>query len=239
MKSQYLEHEGIQIASGRTLNTSHINKFGYNESVGGTFEPITDLGTNHLPSTATVVSIVSDDAADTDGGTGAHSVEVQGLDENFNIQIEVVTMNGTTAVTSTNTFIRIFRMRTNEAGSGEINDGNITASIGGTNVAQIKAGLGQTLMAVYTVPARKKAYLVKFQGSLSKSQEAQFELRSKFGNGNTAWNIKGLWGTFGNTITYDYPVPLEFPQKTDIQIMGKVGATSEMGAIFDLILVDM
>lgn len=238
MKSQYLEHEGIQIASGRTLNTSHINKFGFNESVSSTFEPITDLGTNHLPTTATVVSLVSDDAADTDGGTGARSVEVQGLDENFNQVIEVVTMNGTTAVTTTNTYIRIFRMRINEAGSGEVNDGDITASIGGTNVAQIKAGLGQTLMAVYTVPSRKKAYLVKFQGSLSKNQEAQFKLRSKLGDGN-AWNIKGLWGTFGNTITYDYPVPLEFPQKTDIQIMGKAGATSEMGAIFDLILVDM
>lgn len=238
MKSQYLEHEGIQIASGRTLNTSHINKFGFNESVGTTFEPITDLGTNHLPTTAAVVSVSSSSSQDTDGGTGAHSVEIEGLDQDYAQVIENVTMNGTGTVSTTTTFLRVFRMRVIEAGSNETNSGNIDASVGGTDVARISSDLGQTLMACYTIPARKKGYLVKFQGSISKNQEAQFKLRSNLAN-DGAWNLKGLWGTFGSTVTYDYPVPIEFTQKTDIQIMGKAGATSEMGAILDLILVDM
>lgn len=240
-KSHYLGDgslgESVHLARGAIFKTSHINKFGYNTSVGSSYETITDLGTNNLPTSAAVVSVVSASTADDDGSTGAEKVEIQGLDANFNLQTEIVTMNGQSAVTTTNTFIRVFRMRVTEAGSGGVNAGNITASISASDVARINANEGQTLMAVYTVPAGKKAYFVKFQGSLSKNQEANFQLRAKVYNSG-AWNVKGLWGTFANAITYDYPIPLEFDEKTDIQIRGKAGATSEMGAIFDLILVD-
>lgn len=228
--------EGIWVSSGQMASTSHINKFGYNMAVGSSYETITDLGTNNLPTSAAVVSVVSASAADDEGSTGAEKVEIQGLDANYNLQIEEVTMNGTSAVTTTNTFIRVFRMRVTQAGTGEINAGNITASIGGSDVARILADKGQTLMAVYTVPKGKRAYLIKFQGSLSKNQEANFQLRVKVNGG--AWNVKGLWGTFAESVNYEYPVPLEFGEETDIQIRGKAGATSEMGAIFDLVLVD-
>lgn len=235
-KSRYLEDEGIHIARGAIFDVSHINKFGYNSAVGTSYETITDLGNNNLPTSAAVVSVVSASSADDEGSTGAEKVEIQGLDANYNPQIEEVTMNGTSAVTTTNTFIRVFRMRVTQAGTGEINAGNITASIGGSDVARILADQGQTLMAVYTVPKGKRAYLIKFQGSLSKNQEANFQLRIKVNGG--AWNVKGLWGTFSESVNYEYPVPLEFDEETDIQIRGKAGATSEMGAIFDLVLLD-
>lgn len=226
----------LNIARGKIPNASHINKFGYNDSVGTSFEHITDLGTNVLPSTAGTVTLVSASTDDTSAGTGARTVEVQGLDENYLPLTETLTMNGTTNVVGSSSFLRVFRMRVLTAGTGEINAGNITASIGGSNVARILADKGQTLMAVYTVPAGKSGYLTKFQGSLSKNQEAVFKIRAKeFGNG---FNVKGQFGTFSNTITYDYPIPLQFKEKTDIQILGKAGATSEMGAVFDIVLID-
>jgi len=236
-KSRYLEDEGIHLARGAIFDVSHINKFGYNSAVGTSYETITDLGTNNLPTSAAVVSMVSASSADDEGSTGAEKVEIQGLDANYNLQTEEVTMNGTSAVTTTGTFLRVFRMRVTQAGTGEVNAGNITASIGGSDVALILADQGQTLMAVYTVPKGKRAYLIKFQGSLSKNQEANFQLRAKVNGG--AWNVKGLWGTFAESVNYEYPVPLEFDEETDIQIRGKAGATSEMGAIFDLVLMDV
>jgi hypothetical protein len=239
-KSHYLGDgtiaEGIHISRGAVADTSHINKFGYNTAVGSTYEPITDLGTNVLPTSAGVVSVVSADANDDDGDTGARTVEIQGLDANYVEQTETVTMNGTVAVSTTASFIRVFRMRVLSAGTSETNEGNITASIGGSEVARITAEQGQTLMAVYTVPAGKKAYLIKFQGSLSKNQEANFQIRSR--TVDNGWQTKGVFGVFSNTITYEYPIPLEFGAKDDIQIRGKAGATSEMGAIFDLVLVN-
>ena len=226
----------LNIARGRINKTTHINKFGYNEAVGSSFEIISDLGTNVLPSSAGVVTMVSADTNDTSAGTGARTVEVQGLDENYLPLTETFTMNGTTNVVGSSSFLRVFRMRVLTAGTTEINQGNITASIGGSNVARILADKGQTLMAVYTIPAGKTGYLIKFQGSLSKNQEAVFKIRAKnFGNG---FNVKGQFGTFSNIITYDYPIPLQFKEKTDIQILGKAGATSEMGAMFDIILID-
>ena len=231
------EEFGLQVARGKVRNASHINKFGYNTSVGSSYEPITDLGTNNLPSTAAVVSVVSASTADDDGSTGAEEVEIQGLDGDYNEITETVTMDGTTAVTTTATFLRVFRMRVTKSGSGGVNAGNITASISSSDVALILADQGQTLMAVYTVPAGKKAYLYKFQGSLSKNQEANFQLRVKSSATDASWNVKALWGTFAAGVNYDYPIPLEFTEKTDIQVRGKAGATSEMGAIFDLVLV--
>lgn len=230
--------EGIHIARGGVADTIHVNKFGYNTAVGTTFEVVSDLGTNYLPTVAGVVSIVSDDANDDDGDTGARTIEIEGLDANYNSLLETVTLNGTSAVTTTASFLRVFRMRVLTAGSSQSNEGILTASIGGNNVGRISSDDGgQTLMAVYTIPAGYKGYLIKFQGSLSKNQEAVYQLRTKDNTANAAWQTKGQWGTFASTVTFDYIIPLEIPEKTDIQLQAKAGATSEVGGIFDLILV--
>ena len=54
-----------------------------------------------------------------------------------------------------------------------------------------------------------------------------------------AFNLKGQWGTQGgNSVNYDYPVPLVFTEKTDLRVDVVTGGTVGNGAIFDLILVD-
>ena len=242
-KSHYLGDgtigEAIHIARGAVAQTSHINKFGYNTSVGTNFETITDLGGDqYYPTSAGIVSVVSSDANDDDGDTGARTMEIQGLDGNYEEISETITLNGTSAVTTTASFHRVFRMRVLTAGSSGTNEGNITASIGGNDVARITAANGgQTLMAVYTVPAGKKGYLDDFHGSLSKNQEAVFMIRTRDSVGG-AWQVKAMFGTFANSVHYHYPIPIEIDEKTDIEIRAKTGATSEVGAIFDLILVD-
>lgn len=217
-------------------NTSHVHKFGYNTAVGTSYEPITDLGTHVLPSSAAAVSVVSSSTNDDAAGTGAQTLEIQGLDADYNLQTSTVSLDGTNAVTTgSDTYLRVFRMRVLTAGTGETNAGNITASIGGSNVAQINAGNGQTLMGVYTVPAGHNAFLTKFQASLSKNQEAQVQLRTKAAS-NGAWQVKGQFGTFANTVEYEYAVPLVISEKTDIQFRAKAGATSEMGVVFDMLI---
>lgn len=243
-KSHYLGDgtiaEGIHISRGAVADTSHINKFGYNTSVGTTFETITDLGGDqYYPTSAGVVSVVSSDVNDDDGDTGARTLEVQGLDGNYEEISETITLNGTSAVTTTASFLRVFRMRVITAGTTGTNEGNITASIGGNNIARISsANGGQSLMAVYTVPKGKTAYLIDFHGSLSKNQEAVFMIRTKNGAVSSAWQVKAMFGTFANSVHYHYPVPLEITEKTDIEVRVKAGATSECGSIFDLVLVN-
>ena len=101
----------------------------------------------------------------------------------------------------------------------------------------ILTGNGQTLMCVYTIPAGKTGYLIKFQGSVEKQKECEFRILTRdYDNGG--FNIKGQFGSFGTTVTYDYPVPLKIETKTDLEIRSKAGATTGMGAVFDIILID-
>ena len=225
-KSMYITHEGIRIASERMFGVDHINKFGYNASVGASDETIHDAGGIYsyitTAGTATVAG-ASDPTA---------VIEIQGLDENYLPVIEDVTVGGT----STASFIRVFRARVKTPHTGtDTNIGAITVTVDSAVRATILAGKGQTLMALYTIPAGHEGYLLKFQGSIDKNQEAQFSIYARpFDNG---FNIKGQFGTFSNSITYDYPVPLKFTEKTDIEIRANAGATAGIGALFDIVLL--
>jgi len=224
--SRFLNNEGIWIARGEVTNTSHINKFGFTGTdVNGTATVYDANGTTALyPYPADdVVSITSS------ANSGA-AVEIQGLDANYNLVTENINIGSTGSVT----FSRVFRARMIDT----LNTANVVINVGGNLAATILANNGQTLMAVYTVPAGKTAYLVKFQGSMDKSNASvKFKLFSRPSGGT--FNLKGQWGTQGgNSVNYDYPVPLEFTEKTDIKIDVTTGAAVGCGAIFDLVLVD-
>lgn len=224
--NQYIDHDGINIAAGRAIRHSHINKFGYNPALSTSYETIHDAGGAYsYPSTAGTASV----AGASDAGA---VIEVQGLDADYNNAKENITVGSTGSIN----FIRVFRARVVSVTSGTTNAGNITVTVDSAVRATILAGNGQTLMAVYTIPKNKKGYLFKFQGSIDKNQECIYKLFAKPEGG--AFNLKGQFGTFGVPITYDYPIPLEFDQKTDIEIQAKAGATAGGGAIFDLVLVD-
>jgi hypothetical protein len=196
---------------------SHINKFGYTGTdVNGT--------TSLYPyPTSGVVSITSSSGSDT-----GESVEVQGLDGDFNLVTETINVGATGSVT----FSRVFRARKVDAS----NVGVVSINVGGSLAAQILAGNGQTLMAVYTIPAGFTGYLLKFQGSSDKATAVQFKLFARPTGG--AFNLKGQWGTGGrNPITYDYPVPISFAEKTDLRVDATTGNNCGCGAVFDILLV--
>ena len=140
-----------------------VYKFGYNSAISTTEEVVWDGGNVYsYISTAATATIVSSSAADDATGTGARKIVIEGLDENYAPQSVEVTMDGTTNVTTTEEWLAINRMYVTEAGSGEVNAGNITATVGGTTRSQITADRGQTLQAVYTVPAGYTAYVTEW-----------------------------------------------------------------------------
>lgn len=228
--------DGLAIAKGFVHRFSHINKFGYNPTIGSNFETVWDGSNNYsYPATAGTIQATSTDGND----TGATLV-VSGLDENYETAEETITVGGDRGTTN---FIRVFRAFVATPGTGQTtNVGIITilhtqSDSTDTTVAKILAGNGQTLMAVYTVPAGKQAYIKKFQGSIGKDKEAQFiGLARPFGG---AFRVQGQWITSGVPITYDYPVPLKFGEKTDFEVRVKADATTSGGAIFDIILEDL
>jgi len=158
-------------------------KFGYNENVGTSFEDVWVVGGNiSFLSAADTMDVVSDDAADTNSaGTGLRKVRLQGLDGDYNFVDEVVDLAGTTPVTTTNSFIRVFRAFSVETGSGEVNAGviSITDTTGGSDQAQILAGDGQTLQAIYTTRAGYYGYVTGVAIGIGGDDVAITQLRTR------------------------------------------------------------
>lgn len=97
--------------------------------------------------------------------TGAAIVHIYGLDSNMDLAEEFIVMNGTTNVNTIRTYWRIFRIHTDAVVDRNVNNvGDIaaTAQTDNTITAQINAGNGQTLMAIYTVPRGKTVFMTSF-----------------------------------------------------------------------------
>ena len=119
-----------------------------------------------------------------------------GLDANGNTLIEVIALNGTTPVVSTNTFTRLRRSFLLGAGANGSNEGGITMS--GTVDAVvgdcIPAERGISDSCVYTVPNGQSTVLNQMEFSASKVAGGQppivtFRVYARFGDPGAAWII--------------------------------------------------
>jgi len=166
----------LEIARGNISGMSHINKFGRNSDVDtADSEDIWDGGGEWVaPTQARIHDIVSDSTSD-DGnpaGVGARTLRVYGLKDWGIAEVnEDIVMNGTTNVTTSNSYVIIHRMHVLTKGATESNVGTITATAqtDGTITAQIQPEVGQTQMAIYGVPSTQTAYMTRFYKSFNKS----------------------------------------------------------------------
>lgn len=217
---------GIQLAKGLIYKYSPEFKFGFNGAVGDTEESIWCHGGLYAyPAAASVMKISSGSTDDAAAGTGARTINLSGLDANYNLISEDVTLDGQTAVNTVNSYLRIFRARVTSAGSGGTNAGNIyigtgtvTTGVPANVYGRISATEGQTLMAIYTVPAGHTAYIQ--QGTISTGTElankyvtARLKVRP-FGE---VFQTKALVTLANQFIPFDFGVALAIPQKSDIE----------------------
>lgn len=232
----FLTEDKWNIARGLVKDTSFIHKFGANFDIDTNSDPETVWSAGGLYpwdalATAQTLYIQSDDAADTS------SLEIQGLDENYELLTEEVQMNGTTTVTTTNTFIRVYRMIYNHTA---VNVGTVTARVtsgAGTVVAQIDPDYAQTLMCIYTVPAGYTAYLLAGDASLNKAEDGNIRFYQRpFGR---SFKIAHMAEIYENWYRYDFPIPLPLPEKTDLDVRIAEVETNNTRctANFDLVLI--
>jgi hypothetical protein len=232
----------LAVQQGKVPGYSMVNKFGYNSSIGsGAFETIWETGNDYpWQSSAVTVDVVSDDTNDDVAGTGARTLRIQGLDGSYNLAEETVDMDGTTTVTTTQTFLRVFRMSVETAGTSGNNVGNISVTYtGGSDVAAtISPGNGQTLMTLYTIPAGYTGYLLSMNISSGKDQEMDFKFIQRDNSvANAAFQTKQFLNVRGGQTTVIFNAINIIPQKSDIYVSGKASSTSSSSASFDLLLV--
>jgi hypothetical protein len=174
---------------------------------------------------------------DLDGDT----VEIQGLDENYEIQTETVTISGSTATTA-NPYKRIYRARYQNGGGFDV---NTTARIliqtqTNVTVAKILEDQGQTLMAIYTVPAGYTGYLMRLDITAQDDATGEFKLMVREG-GTGSFAIRHVAEVVGRGGPYqlEYPIPQSFPEKSDIDArMHTFANNGRYTCTFDILLVD-
>lgn len=240
----------LQVSKGQVAGALSVYKFGYNPDIDGTEETVWSQGGNVVwPAAAFTAFISSSSTADTGAGTGAQTVTVEGLDENYVAQSVTVTMNGQTQVQigDASGWIRINRAFVATAGSGSTAAGTVyIAATGvssgvptGTVYASIADG-NQTQMAVYTVPASHTLYLddLIFTAAISQANNyATVKLNTK-DFGSNVFRTKFINVLQSNELIIDFEFPLAIPEKTDIECRAVTSNTNnQIGASFQGVLL--
>lgn len=240
----------LQVSKGQVAGATTLYKFGYNPDINGTEETVWSQGGDVVwPAAAFTAFISSSSTADTSAGTGAQTVTIEGLDENYATQSVTVDMNGQTQVQvgDASGWIRINRAFVVTAGSGGTAAGTVyIAATGvssgvptGTIYASITDG-NQTQMAVYTVPASHTLYLddLIFTAAISQANNyATVKLNTR-DFGSNVFRTKFINVLQSNELIIDFEFPLAIPEKTDIECRAVTSNTNnQIGASFQGVLI--
>jgi len=227
--SDYKYNYSLEIAKGNIPDTGLITKFSHNETVstGTVPEDVTNNGGVFVaPTQARIHNIISGDANDTAAGTGARTVLIFGVNSVYQRITEVVSLNGTVAVPTVNSYLHIHLIQVNSSGSNETNIGAITATAvtDGTITCTISAGEGQSESSVYLVPIGYTAYIVRVRARMNcvtASSAATVGLYTfPFGK---AWQLKtkmGINNSGSSFVELDYTdsAPFIVPEKSWIKL---------------------
>jgi hypothetical protein len=231
-------------ASTKFSGIGSVNKFGENLDVDGA-EDIWDYGSTYVFSTSADITKIISSAADT------ATLQIEGLDADYNEVTQTATLNGTTFVTLTTPLMRVFRME--NIGSTSIAGGvycvTSTAEHSGgvpsqsTDVrAFINNGNNQTLMAIYTVPAGKTAYMTNYHVTLGRAITSVAHMYLMTSTEGGVLKVKDSFEVDNDSSVIDrfFNPYFRIEEKSDIKFKcnSVTASNTEISAGFDLVLVD-
>lgn len=227
----------LSIAQGEVTGHSYVHKFGaVPQMSNNTTGTVWDVNDTVYPwaswATAGTVTIPAVNASD-----NGKTVAIVGLDASYNPQTENVVVSSAATVTSTKSFIRIYRAYLVNGSTNNV--GNIDIQKGGVTVARITAGKSQTLMAIYTVPAGYTAYLTQGTCTCQAGADATGNMFVRYG-GDSSFRVGHSFEVSGNGGQYFYPfnIPIAIPEKSDIDVEVSVRTNNaRVTAAFDITLV--
>ena len=236
----------LQVARGQIQAHSVVTIAGYNSDVDTAWEMITPVGDLSYPAAALQMTVSSSSANDTSAGTGARTVLITGLDANYAIITETVTLNGQTAVTTTNSFLRINSMLVTTAGTGLANagiiyigTGTVTSGVPATIYNVISIGFNNTTSSQYTVPAGYTGYLTVARIGLAQDTGTSLITgRTRFVGTNGIATTGPIIVTNNGISAIGFPYPIAVAEKTRIQGEAIGGAANnEAAGFFELVLI--
>ena len=152
-----IEPFDLQVSRGQITGHQTLSLFGYQAAVANTKIPVWENATVYTYITsASTLTLVSTSASD----DTLAKVLISGLDANFAPISETLAMNGTSGVTTVNSYFRVNSLLMTSPGTSQTtNAGVITLKQSSNIVAQINTGVGKSQSTIYTVPAGYSFYL--------------------------------------------------------------------------------
>ena len=237
----------MRAALGLIAGVETVSKFGSNTDVGASEEDIWAAGGDYPWASADFIpQIYSGASSDGTAGSGCQVVTLLGLDANFAEQSEDITLAGTTTVTASLTFRRVFRVAVKDVGEyGGTNNGAITirAGAGGGVQALVVAERGQTQLSMYTVPAGYTALLMRIHAVVSKGDTADIAMYQRPAADDVSPPVRGVKlvnfarGVEGVSVQRFASSPV-FGEKTDLWFRANrtSGSAASVDVSYDLIL---
>jgi len=178
-----------------------------------------------FPPSAIQFNVVSSSSNDDTGNTGIAKIMIVGLDANYAEQTEEVTMDGTTIVTTTKSFIRINLSYATQVGSYGGAVGTITIKNTANTITYdtISIGLTVSRTLVYTVPAGKTLYLTSLTaasgagGNAIKLNAVVFTPKVRL-FGSTTFIPSGELLTINSETIRPLEMPAVIPAKADVKM---------------------
>jgi hypothetical protein len=237
----------LHVSRGQVVGHQRVFQFGQAPTVTTAQTAWVGSGTYAYPASATIMKVSSGSANDAAAGTGARTVQVVGLDASYNVISEVVTLNGQTAVNTTNSFLRINDFYVLTAGSGNtaagtlyVGVGTVTSGVPATVYSQIQTAYNAQSQAVFTVPAGYTAYVTSytFTSNCATANVIQSGFLIIYSNGSVVPTIEATArfnaGAFFDR-HFDYPLPV--PEKSDLELRVVSATSSQMTGEMHILLV--
>jgi hypothetical protein len=229
--SHYLSEDMFtNVSRGLVKNASIRNLFGYNAAISTTYIPAWENATPYVyppdPLIMTVTSATADASA---------TIRIIGLDENYDIISEDVSLDASGSTVTSKAFFRINDVIT--VGNGSIINGNpasdVTISAGGVTYAKVRGGDGRNQASIFTVPRGHSFYLYRIDAFCATAVQNNRELFFRnFVKSSAGVTLRVAESSFRDVLNIQRRFPLRYEEKTDIQFQLKASGGIQFMSVF-------
>ena len=224
---------GIAVAGNKLEKLIGVHKFGYNATVGTSYETVWDGSNVYSDYNNSGASLL---LTSTSGATDdTVKVTVEGLDSSWALTSEEFDIGPDGTASGSETFKRVFRafVSGDQAAAGTI---NITNDAETETYAKILPAYQQTQMALYTIPAGHTGYITSVEAGYSKNNEFEVMVMTKSLSPLGIFRTRAILSGYAGGLERKFEYPIVCPAGTDIQIRAKAGASGAVTAAFNLFI---
>lgn len=229
----------LQLSRGHIENHTSVFRFGWANAIGTTPQTITAATATGVayayPAAAATLKVSSSSANDTAAGTGARTLLLAGLDANYAAISEVITLNGQTQVTTTNSYLRVTYTELLTTGSGNaqagsiyVGSGSATAGVPTTIYWQAEPVYNNWSFAGFTVPAGYTAYISSYtitsQSTTANVNVSMALAVAEFGKTYIEYQSTARLSSNG-TFDRHFDYPLAIDAKSDVELRAWASTT--------------